>query len=129
MTKEELRKHRDDVRELDQLDELITRIRSQLESPKVARLSHVPAGGKGVTFADLVTKLMDLERKYNERWDQLIESQLKVESAIESLDGRDRVIMRAYYIQRKSWEQIAEEQNYSLIWLWQLHGRILQKLA
>lgn len=51
---------------------------------------------------------------------------IRIEAAIDALDGRERYIMRARYIEGRKWEEIALVMNYSIQHLWRVHGDILQ---
>ena len=33
-----------------------------------------------------------------------------------------------HYFMGLTWERVAVETNYSIVWVWQMHGRILEKM-
>lgn len=58
--------------------------------------------------------LLELEDKLDERIDALCAVKAEILEAIGKLeDGRERLVLQLYYIDMKSWEQVAVDLNYS----------------
>ena len=58
--------------------------------------------------------LLELEDKLDERIDALCSVKTEILEAIGKLeDGRERLVLQLYYIDMKSWEQVAVDLNYS----------------
>lgn len=80
-----------------------------------------PVGNAGV-------KLAELKALLDAKVDELIGMRLAIEAVIETLPPEERRLMRLRYIEGRRWEQIALETNYSIQRVWQIHGRILEKI-
>ena len=58
--------------------------------------------------------LVELEDRIDRKIDELYQVKNEIFDAIEQLqDSRERIALRVYYIDMKSWEQVAVELNYS----------------
>lgn len=58
--------------------------------------------------------LLELEDKLDERIDALCAVKAEILETIGKLeDGRERLVLQLYYIDMKSWEQVAVDLNYS----------------
>ena len=65
----------------------------------------------------------------NKRIDELIECKNEIIRAINSVENPTyRALLIAYYINCKTWEQVADDLNYDLRWVYRLHGRALQAI-
>lgn len=93
-------------------------------------LSAVPGGsGDGQNLARAVEREEEAERKaYAQRaiCDTLFE---EIDEALEQLeDYRDYCVLREYYLNLKTWEQIAAGMNISPRWLHNLRARAIEQL-
>lgn len=58
--------------------------------------------------------LLEMEDKLDSMIDKLYQVKLEILSAIEKLeDSRERIALRAYYIDMKTWEEVAVELHYA----------------
>ena len=77
----------------------------------------------------LVDKMMDLESGINAKIDRLVELKREVHKEIAELKSpQDRIILQLRYVELKSWNRIAHELNYSLRYIYKLHGQVLKNL-
>ena len=124
MTKYELRQYRDISREIEQLREqqagLIRLVKEHDGQPRGSGISD-PTGKAGATMATISSRIDDLLVR-------LLELRDEIERAIEHLPPRERMLMRYYYIDCMTWEQVAERMHYSRQHTLRLHGSILGKL-
>ncbi len=76
---------------------------------------------KYVEKADEVNRLIQSESaRLNELKDSIISAVMELESSDE------RYLLISRYIEFASWEKIAERLNFSLSWVYKLHGRALR---
>ena len=99
MTKERLRAYRDLKKEQRQLEQL-------LESGETEALRDC----------------------YREKLAQVEQEQLAIEQAIDSLDSLERTVMRHYYIEGLTWEEVCVEVSYSWRQTHNIHSRALEQL-
>lgn len=130
MTKERLRTYRDLTKELKQIRQKIKAMEGTLYSPKVPKLSGMPGGGPSGINAkeELADKHLELLDHYREKEKELTAEQLAIEQAIDSLDYIERALLRAYYIDGLTWEQVCVAISYSWTQTHRIHGRALEKL-
>lgn len=129
MTKERLRKYRDLCRELRQIEEKIESMESALYSPKIPRITGMPsAAGNGNSKEDLAAKHIELLDYYKCKKYELYTEQLAIEKAIESLPYRERTLLRLYYIDGLTWEEVCVKMSYGWTQTHKIHGKALQML-
>lgn len=107
MTKEQLRQYRSIKIETSQIERRI----EELEG-----LGHDD---------DITQPLRDL---YRQKLADLIEGQLKIEQAIESLNPTERELIRLRYIDGAEWIDVAETINYEWAQTHRVHARALAKI-
>ena len=131
MTKERLRKYRDIVREIRQIEDLLAEVEARMAAPKVPQLTGMPGGGPKDPdkMTGIVARHMALVERYQARLAELEAEQLEIEEAIEALDPRERTLCRLRYIQGKSWEAICVEMSYAWAQTHRLHKQALEKLT
>lgn len=130
MTKERLRSYRALQLERDKLLRDIKELEVKLYGPTGQRLDGMPRGGSGSNDAldNLLDKKSKLERQYWEKVTALTEEIEAIESAIERLEPRERTLIRLYYINGLTWEQVAVEMSYSWRQVHNIHGKALEQL-
>ena len=107
--------------------EQVTELRERLLSiGATSDGDKVQTSGAKDTFADTIAKIVDLENIINRDLDRLIDNKAKARDMIEKLDDEVfKVILYKRYFDRKSFEQIAVECNYSWRWIHDLHSNAL----
>lgn len=73
--------------------------------------------------------LLELEFKLDERIDALYAVKAEILETISKLeDGRERLALQLYYIDMKSWEQVAVEMNYSWRQIMNIRKRAIRNI-
>lgn len=130
MTKERLRSYRALKAERDKLARDIAGLEASLYGPTGQKLDGLPRanGGTNYNMEALLDKKSKLENLYFDKVTELTEEMESIERAIEWLEPRERTLLRLYYISGLTWEQVAEEMNYSWRQVHNIHGKALEKL-
>lgn len=130
VTKHELQQYVRINKEAEQLREQITRIRSQMESPKGQIITDMP--GHTATFDRVgiaYTQLDSVQNHYLLKLSELCGIQLKIEIAIERLTPLERTMMRYRYLDGLTWEKICVKMNYEWRQIHYIHSRALKNIA
>lgn len=81
------------------------------------------------TLDEIVDKLDSQIEKVNAAWDELIDRRDMAKALINTVEDESiRCVLYRYYILIQTWEQIAVEMNYTIRWVYKLHGKALQDL-
>lgn len=129
MTKERLREYRDLHRELKQIEEKVETMESALYSPKIPRITGMPsAAGNGNSKEDLAAKHIELLDYYRRKKYELYTEQIAIEKAIDPLPYRERTLLRLYYIDGLTWEEVCVKMSYGWSRTHEIHALALQKL-
>lgn len=113
------------------LDSTIATLRSSLTSTgSQLKQDKVQTSGPKNTLEETITKIIDLEAKINVRIDELVSMKQEAFTMINRIPDLDQQnILIGRYIQLKKWEDISEELNYSMQWVFELHGKGLLAFA
>lgn len=130
MTKEQLRAYRDIKRERERLRDMIRELEGVIYSPTIPKLNAAPGGGQTATSpveraASQHEKLLTL---YRQKDAELTEAMLAVEEAIETLQPRERELVRLYYGQGMTWEEVCDKMHYSWSTVHRIHSDALLAL-
>ena len=106
MTKEELRQYRSIKTEVCQIERRIEDL-------------------EGIGDQEAVKPLKDL---YRHRLQALVDLQLRIEQAIESLTSTERELMRLRYIDGADWTEVAATIHYEWTQTHRIHARALNKI-
>lgn len=129
MTKERLRDYRAIVHEIETLEHQIETIETALYHPKVPKLRNTPkAAGSGRTTEDLAAKHQVLLELYRGKLGRMAEELLAIEQAIDRLPARERTILRRYYLEGMTWEEVCVAEHYSWRQVHRIHARALERL-
>lgn len=127
MERRTLRQYRAILAEINDLEKEKQLILDRYLAP--ASLSGMPSlHNNGDKIGNVVARREKYQRLIDKKLDELIELREQIEKAIEDLSADDRRIMRLYYIDGKSWEQVAVDLHYSIYRIWHKHGEILAKM-
>ena len=124
MTKQDLRNYRHIRESIRQLDGEIEYWRTKAERSTRPPSMAPSYGGTHDPLPDFMDKIIACEKAQAALTAELCD----IESTFAALDGREARLMRAYYVQDKTWEQVAVEMNYSIQHIWSIHGIALEKL-
>lgn len=110
-------------------EEELLDLRRRAYSISSPQLSEKIQSNHQSSLDDVVMKLDLQARKVNEEWDKLLEMKKNAENLINlETDPVRRCVLHKYYIRGKSWEQVADEMNYSLRQITSFHGQALHDL-
>ena len=74
-------------------------------------------------------RLIELEALVDSKVDEQIELKAEILRTIMQLDDRrQRLVLMEYYIEMKTWEQVAVDLNYSYMHITRLHGYALKEI-
>lgn len=105
-----------------ELETRATRMTSRLDGQPKS-----PAWDKS-KFEDLVIEMVELDEKLWERLKEHYARTEDIERAIQALPERERVLMRARYIEGKTFREIAADTSYSCRHTVRMHGKALRDL-
>lgn len=132
MTKQELQEYywlrRNILRlehRIEELETMATKQTSRLKNNADARVAH----GNYDRLGDTVAEIGDLETEIREQLRKSYEAATRIEKAIDDLPDREKYLVRARYIELKTWEQIAVDMGYSWRQVHNIHSLALQELA
>lgn len=113
-------------REIRTLEEVISSTRGRLES---VTQSYSGDGAQSTKDPHKFDRLVELESLVNEKIDEQIQIKTEILEAISQIrDRRQRIVLTEYYLNMKTWEQVAVEINYSWRQVMNIHGRALQEM-
>lgn len=91
---------------------------------------RVQSSGSGGDFTKIIDKIVLLQDKINEEIDLLVELKEQARTLIHMLtDERYKTVLTEYYLNHKTWEQVADCMNYDLRYVYKVHGRALQAFS
>ena len=113
------------------LTDTVFTLRSSLTSQSYElNPDKVQTSGPKNTLEETVAKIVDLEADINRRIDELVDMKQEAFTMINRIPDLDQQnILIGRYIQLKKWEDISEELNYSMQWVFELHGKGLLAFA
>lgn len=131
MTKHELKECRESRREIRQLLDEMEALEAEVTSPKIPKLSGMPPSEPATSdrMAENVAKWVDLQQTYRDKLLRCFDLRMAVEKAMDVLTPTERQVIRAYYIQGMTWEEVCVAVNYSWKQTHRIHSSALQKMA
>ena len=100
-----------------------------LTTKATATMSDMPSGGSRNVYKmqDIIGKIIDLENEINADIDQLVDLKREMVTVIKSVKNPEyQTLLELRYLCFKSWEQIAVEMGYSLVYVFKLHIKALE---
>ena len=131
MTKEQLRAYRSIKLERDKLKEMLEEFEATMYDPATQKLSSQPRGGSGVSdpTGSAAQKHKRLITQFEKKVSELDDAMLEIEKAIEPLRPTERTLIRLYYMQGQTWEEVCVSMSYSWSQIHRIHAGVLDKLA
>jgi RNA polymerase sigma factor (sigma-70 family) len=130
MTKEQLKTYRSITLERDRLLIMIEELEAQMRSPKSQLIDGMPHGGTAPSSVveNLVVKHVELVERYHQKVAELTAAAVEIETAIESLQPRERTLIRLHYIEGLTWEEVCVAMTYSWRQVHRIHAKALEAL-
>lgn len=105
------------------------KLKSLQVSPQ-SQSEKVQSSGSGGDFTKIIDKIILLQDKINEEIDLLVELKEQARTLIHRLtDERYKAVLTEYYLNHKTWEQVADCMNYDLRWVYRIHGKALKEFS
>ena len=133
MTDKELsQRAKDYFAQIRKTDRLIQRLTDTVNTLRSGLISQsyelkpdkVQTSGAKDTLGETIVKIMSLEDDINARIDELVDMKQEAFTMINRIPDLDQQnILIGRYIQLKKWEDIALELNFSIQWVYELHGK------
>lgn len=110
---------------IQRLTDTVNTLRSGLTSQSYElKPDKVQTSGTKDTLGETIVKIMSLEDDINARIDELVDMKQEAFTMINRIPDLDQQnILIGRYIQLKKWEDIALELNFSIQWVYELHGK------
>lgn len=110
---------------IQRLTDTVNTLRSGLTSQSYElKPDKVQTSGAKDTLGETIVKIMSLEDDINARIDELVDMKQEAFTMINRIPDLDQQnILIGRYIQLKKWEDIALELNFSIQWVYELHGK------
>lgn len=113
----------DEIRQLERMR------RAAYERATGCTASINPAPAHGGKKSDVLTEYTNYATLLDEKVAELIDMQIDIEKAIRRLPGRlERDVLRGYYIEGKTWEQVADDVGKSVRQVSRIHVRALENV-
>ena len=88
---------------------------------------RVRGSGSADGRMDVVARIVDAERKLDEKIDRMIALREEIQALIGRVqDERMRVLLELRYLNGRTWEEVAEEMNYTTRNIYNLHSAALK---
>lgn len=131
MTKDDLKRYRQVLREIQSLVDTINVMRAQLESTAAKPITGMPRGtAPGDPIADGVGEIDEIYAEYNRKLVELRQELAVTVRAIESVeDFTEKQVLRMRYIEGLSWEEICVSIGYSWRQTHRVHSSALKNIA
>jgi len=113
-------------REIRTLEEVITSTRERLES---VTQSYSGDGAQSSKDPHKFDRLVELESLVNEKINEQIQIKTEILEAISQIrDRRQRMVLMEYYVNMKTWEQVAVDIGHSYQHTHRIHGYALRSI-
>ena len=103
-----------------------------LAERRTAAYGREKVRGSGAADArmDVVARIVDAERELDARIDAMLAMKAEIQEVIARVsDARMRVLLELRYLNGRTWEEVAEEMNYTTRNIYNLHGAALKAVA
>ncbi|MCH4175902.1 MAG: hypothetical protein LKF43_00245 [Streptococcaceae bacterium] len=126
-----LKKYLYSLKKVERLKEKYLELELEIGSIRSGTISDMPkGGGTPISLDELISRKDELKIRINKAIKQSDDVRMKVLSVIDNLeDVRHCEILEAYFIENLSFEQIAEEYNYSLRHINRMYSQGIRKLT
>ena len=113
-------------KEIEALLRLVQRTRESLET---VTQNYDSDGAQSTKNPHKYDRLVELESLVDEKIDQQIALKAEILNTIMQLeDRRQRLVLMEYYVEMKTWEQVAVDLNYSYMHITRIHGYALKEV-
>lgn len=126
----DLKDFRDSKRELQELLLELRELKATRENlPAVAFHGGGRSGSKSSPVESVIIQIERLEVLYAEKLAESITQQIEIEGELKQLQVEDSMILRAYYIRGKTWQDVADTFGVDIRTVHRKHKKLLEKLS
>lgn len=131
MTKAQLKAYREIKKERDDIKRRREDLENIMYGPRSQRIDGMPRGGSGAgdVLEAQIDRKDELLAMYLAKEEELDDALLVIEQAIEKLEPTQRLLVRLYYIDGLTWEQVAVEIGYCWRQTHRIHSAALKRLG
>ena len=113
-------------KEIEALLRLVQRTRESLET---VTQNYDSDGAQSTKNPHKYDRLVELESLVDAKIDEQISLKAEILNTIMQLeDRRQRLVLMEYYVEMKTWEQVAVDMNYSYMHITRIHGYALKAI-
>lgn len=129
VTKYDLQQYRWIRKNINRLQERLIELKTEA-TKMTTQLTEEPKGTSNADkLSSLVAQIIDTQDEISRQLQEAYRLELQIESAIDKLPEREKYLIRARYVEQKTWEQICVDMNYSWKQTHRIHARALKMLA
>ena len=124
------------LNQIERLDKMITNKLSEIYQLKIMACSitvsgdseRVQTSGNQDKLGSTIAKIVDLERETDELVDSLVDKRKEILKQIDSMANIDHYdVLHKHYVERRTFQDIADSENWSIRQVFNIHGRALQE--
>lgn len=118
------------VRRIDkEITALLRLVQKTRESLETITQNYDSDGAQSTKNPHKYDRLVELESLVDQKIDEQIQMKADILCTIMQLDDRrQRLVLMEYYIEMKTWEQVAVDLNYSYMHVTRIHGYALKEV-
>nr|DAP10292.1 MAG TPA: Protein of unknown function (DUF1492) [Caudoviricetes sp.] len=124
------------LNQIERLDKMITNKLAEIYQLKIMACSitvsgdseRVQTSGNQDKLGSTIAKIVDLERETDELVDSLVDKRKEILKQIDSMKNIDHYdVLHKHYVERRTFQDIADSENWSIRQVFNIHGRALQE--
>ena len=124
------------LNQIERLDKMITNKLSEIYQLKIMACSitvsgdseRVQTSGNQDKLGSTIAKIVDLERETDELVDSLVDKRKEILSQIDNMKNIDHYdVLHKHYVERRTFQDIADSEHWSIRQVFNIHGRALQE--
>ena len=124
------------LNQIERLDKMITNKLAEIYQLKIMACSitvsgdseRVQTSGNQDKLGSTIAKIVDLERETDELVDSLVDKRKEILSQIDNMKNIDHYdVLHKHYVERRTFQDIADSENWSIRQVFNIHGRALQE--
>lgn len=124
------------LNQIECLDKMITNKLSEIYQLKIMACSitvsgdseRVQTSGNQDKLGSVIAKIVDLERETDELVDSLVDKRKEILRQIDNMKNIDHYdVLHKHYVERRTFQDIADSENWSIRQVFNIHGRALQE--
>lgn len=129
MTKEKLRKYCWLKKNIEELEERLFQVETKARCITASMEKDFITGGViRDRMAERVAEMADISITINEQLRKAYQLEKEIEDAIDSLDEREKYLIRLKYIRCMTWPEVCVEMNYTWQHIHRIHAMALEQI-